>query len=537
MKKRDLLKILLIAICLVVGLSTFFGCATASGEYDYGYPSSGYDAAVGDLSGDKISGTVSSETGEVASGGESGSGNSVNTAGLMTAGAHNDNDYYELYKSLFISGQTADENGKFFKFLGDKDWGLNTLNRVKVTVNCSGAPAANVKVLFTGKEEKLIFTAQTDSNGVAYVFGNSSGGKITAINGEEEKSVTVDSEAKEATIELSNAPEKGKVIEIMLVVDVTGSMGDELNYLKRELSDVVNRIASSFSDAKINLSLLFYRDVTDKVKFADTDFLDVTDAKNLQTQQKFINKQSATGGGDYEEAVDEALELAVSKQWSENSTKIIFHVLDATPHSGEVYKTRFKNAVTMAAEKGIRICPVLASGADEVTEYLTRQSAVMTGGTFVFITDHSGIGGSHLDPEIPNVIIEKLNDLMVRLVKGYYTGTFPDAVCFNGKEYFTIDASNVESGFIVSGAKRCYAAGDTVTIYTKFVQDIVNLYVDGEKVCQGTPFTEDVYSSSKGAQTYLKFTFIMPNKNVVVSFEITQNNQEIPTGIETEIID
>lgn len=396
-------------------------------------------------------------------------------------GAHNDNDYYELYKSLFYSGQTADENGKFFKFSGDNNWGLNTFNRVKVTVKCLDVPAANVKVVFTDNDENLIFTAQTDTNGVAYVFGNSNGGTITAINGEEEKSVIVDSDAIDATIELNNTPTKGKVIEIMLVVDVTGSMGDELNYLKSELSDVVNRIASSFTDARINLSLLFYRDVTDKVKFADTDFLDVTDAKNLQTQQKFINKQSASGGGDYEEAVDEALELAVYKQWSENSTKIIFHVLDAPPHSGEVYRTRFKNAVTLAAEKGIRICPVLASGADSTTEYLTRQSAVMTGGTFVFITDHSGIGGSHLDPEIPNVIIEKLNDLMVRLVKGYYTGTFPDAVCFNGKDYFTIDASNVESGFIVSGAKRCYAAGDTVTIYTKLVEDTVYLYVDGVK--------------------------------------------------------
>ena len=70
----------------------------------------------------------------------------------------------------------------------------------------------------------------------------------------------------------------------------------------------------------------------------------------------------------------------------------------------------------------------MASGANMLTEYLVRQAAILTGGTFTFITDDSGIGGSHYDPDLPNVVIERLNDLLVRLVEGYYTGTFAKPV-------------------------------------------------------------------------------------------------------------
>ena len=71
---------------------------------------------------------------------------------------------------------------------------------------------------------------------------------------------------------------------------------------------------------------------------------------------------------------------------------------------------------------------MLASGASLETEYISRQAAIRTGGTFVFITDDSGIGGEHHDPELPNVTVEALNSLMVRLVNGYYTGEFADPV-------------------------------------------------------------------------------------------------------------
>lgn len=500
----------LVGFCIVFSVMMFFGCMSTSdggfkGDYDGGFAG----GAEGFISGDAMA------PGED---GATSNGDTQYEAGRMSAGAHNDNIYYELWQSLFLKGQTTSENGKFANYTQGNDWGLNTLNRIKVTVKSGDNATVNAKVVFTDNDGKLIYTAKTDSSGVAYVFGNESGGTITARVADFENTVTVTDETTEIEIGLDGNVEKGKVIEIMFVIDATGSMGDELNYLKAELTDVINRVSQSFDDVKINLALLFYRDDDDDEKFAYSDFLDVTDENNLAAMQKAVNMQTATGGGDYPEAVDEALELAAEKQWSDNSTKIIFHVLDAPAHSKTKNQERYKKAVVALAEKGVRVCPVLASGADVVTEYITRQAAVMTGGTFAFITDNSGIGNSHLDPEIPNVVIENLNDLMVRLVKGYYTGAFEAPIAYNGKTYYKIDASAVSDGFIVSGAKRVYAAKDTVTIITKLTETATRLYVNGEFACVGIEFTEDVYSSEDGQQTYLKFTFTMPDKDAVITF-------------------
>jgi hypothetical protein len=42
-----------------------------------------------------------------------------------------------------------------------------------------------------------------------------------------------------------------------------------------------------------------------------------------------------------------------------------------------------------------------------------------TNGTYVFITDDSGIGNSHLEPSVGEFQVEFLNDLMVRLINKY----------------------------------------------------------------------------------------------------------------------
>ena len=40
----------------------------------------------------------------------------------------------------------------------------------------------------------------------------------------------------------------------------------------------------------------------------------------------------------------------------------------------------------------------------------------MTGGTFAFLTDHSGIGNPHTEQNVGEFTVEKLNDLMVRII-------------------------------------------------------------------------------------------------------------------------
>ena len=75
-----------------------------------------------------------------------------------------------------------------------------------------------------------------------------------------------------------------------------------------------------------------------------------------------------------------------------------------------------QNSIRLAAEKGIKIIPVTASGINRTTEYITKCMALATNGTYVFITDHSGIGSDHLEPSTSDFKVEFLNDLLVRLI-------------------------------------------------------------------------------------------------------------------------
>ena len=105
-------------------------------------------------------------------------------------------------------------------------------------------------------------------------------------------------------------------------------------------------------------------------------------------------------------------------EWRENArARILFLVLDAPPHHEK--RARVRRAIRQAAEQGIRIVPVAGSGIDKPTEFLMRFAATATGGTYAFLTDHSGIGNSHIKPTIGKHKVRKLNDLLVGIIGTY----------------------------------------------------------------------------------------------------------------------
>ena len=357
-------------------------------------------------------------------------------AGQLTAKAQNDNDAYEDWKDLFAPFTQNQKEGQFHRYWGEGDdiWICNTVKRVKVTVKNGEIPAVGATVTYTDSNQ-VEWIAKTDLGGAAYLFPTADEGALTVASGETKKSVNFTAENRDLSVDLSANEEKANLVKLMFVIDATGSMGDEMDYLAAELSDVIHRVAAQANGVKIDLALLFYRDDGDQEKFAYSDFETVSEEEGLKKQLRVLDAQYATGGGDTPEALDEALVLAAEKNWGEeNSTKLMFLVLDAPSHRLLENRNRTSSAVKTAAAKGIRICPVLCSGADLFCEYVTRTAAILTGGTSIFITDDSGIGGSHIDPELPDVTVEKLNDLLVRLIVGYHTGDFGEAKVWNEGE-------------------------------------------------------------------------------------------------------
>ncbi|MFW6369521.1 MAG: VWA domain-containing protein, partial [Myxococcota bacterium] len=93
-------------------------------------------------------------------------------------------------------------------------------------------------------------------------------------------------------------------------------------------------------------------------------------------------------------------------------------------------------AIAGARGKGIRFYPIAASGADTLAEHTMRTLAQVTGGRFIFLTDDSGVGNSHLEPTIPCYHVTRLDQAMTRViaieVSGSHIPVDPDHVIRTG---------------------------------------------------------------------------------------------------------
>ena len=349
---------------------------------------------------------------------DEGNGNSM--AGVVTAGEWNDLDNWGFWNEL-MSGQNE---GKFYEYLNY--WSLYTGDRFAVTVvDASGNAVCGAKVeLFVDDSQKAEWTAITDNTGSAELWYNI--GSPIDLGVEMTFTAAVDG----VKIEKPLSHSVGKVnmnklvadqvsprnsADIAFIVDATGSMGDEIDFLKDDLLNIIER-ASASTTKELRTAALFYRDEGDEYVTKEKDFN--TDPKETL---KFIQDQAAQGGGDYPEAVHTALEKALQNlTWGENNyARIAFLLLDAPPHYQKDVISSLKKSIQLYAANGIKIIPIAASGVDKNTEFLLRLMAIYTDGTYTFITDHSGVGNDHLEPSIGEYQVELLNDLIVRLIQKY----------------------------------------------------------------------------------------------------------------------
>lgn len=169
----------------------------------------------------------------------------------------------------------------------------------------------------------------------------------------------------------------------------------------------------------MRLGSVFYRDFGDTYVTVDSKL-----NENLGIRRKSVSNQYADGGGDGPEAVEEALRVSNLLNWSKTArTRLMFLILDAPPHGDETTIAKIQQYTQEAAAKGIRIIPLVASGGgydlDKSLEYLMRSCALATNGTYVFLTDHSGIGDAHTAPSTDKYDVETLNELLQRVISQY----------------------------------------------------------------------------------------------------------------------
>ncbi|MBI1221522.1 MAG: T9SS type A sorting domain-containing protein [Bacteroidetes bacterium] len=339
-------------------------------------------------------------------------------AGTLTAGEINDFSKWVLWEDLTET--------RFEEF--QKKWGLFLKNRYTVQVKFKqGNPVVDAEVQLLGDRNERVFLARTDNTGKAELWADMIPQTrdrmlrhykaVVKYKGKDYRfPVLNDFPNGINSLEIEMPCEVSPIMDIAFVVDGTGSMGDEIDYLKAELEDVIQRVGESNPHAQIRTGSVFYRDRGDQYLTRLSDFTPV-----LDTTLQFIQQQNAAGGGDFPEAVDEALDAALNRlSWSpEARGRLLFLVLDAPPHQADTIVSRVQQLMVKAAAMGVRIIPVTGSGINQDVEFLMRSMALATNGTYTFLTNHSGVGNSHLAPSTDDYTVQKLNDLLVNLINRY----------------------------------------------------------------------------------------------------------------------
>ena len=99
-------------------------------------------------------------------------------------------------------------------------------------------------------------------------------------------------------------------LDLVLVVDTTGSMGDEIAFLQRELIGVTRAAARKAPRLSIRYGLVAYRDQGDDYVVKSYGF-----TGDSATMAGWLRGLTAEGGGDYPEAAAAALQAGVGFDW------------------------------------------------------------------------------------------------------------------------------------------------------------------------------------------------------------------------------
>ena len=214
---------------------------------------------------------------------------------------------------------------------------------------------------------------------------------------------------------VSRAAPMVKKLDLMLVIDTTGSMGDEIRYLQGELAAILSSLRARHPGLDLRIGFVFYKDVGDDYV---TSTVPLTG--DFNAAQGSLRQQSAGGGGDYPEAMEQALIRGAGQQWRPDAVKTLLLVADAPPHD-ENFGVSWLAARHLRAGR-VQIVPVAASGVADKAEYAMRAMAALTQSRYTFLTDDSGIGNPHAAPAIDCYRVTRLDALLRRVIDSQLSG-------------------------------------------------------------------------------------------------------------------
>ena len=175
------------------------------------------------------------------------------------------------------------------------------------------------------------------------------------------------------------APNERSRIDVVFVLDTTGSMGGLIQAAREKIWSIATTLASAQPAPEIRMGLVAYRDRHDAYVTRVVDL-----SSDLDSMYATLMDFQAEGGGDGPESVNQALHDAVHRMsWSQQSGtyKAVFLVGDAPPHMD--YQDDVKYPVTLreAKAKGI-VVNAIQSGHDSSATPAWQQIASLGAGQY-----------------------------------------------------------------------------------------------------------------------------------------------------------
>ncbi|MBK5331102.1 MAG: VWA domain-containing protein [Ilumatobacteraceae bacterium] len=323
---------------------------------------------------------------------------------------------------------SVDDNVDFADFLTYlariHDLGITTrafdpTGRVVVTVvGTSGlpVPGAQVSVSSIGT---VVASLRTTADGTARflpaLYGAGAIPEFTFTSGD----VSVNA-APGSSVTLQPAAAGGRsgpvALDVLFLLDATGSMGDEIGRLKTTIDTVAAQVAGFESKPDVRFAMTLYRDEGDTFVTSTFDF-----TGDIEVFRAALNDVVADGGGDYPEAVEEGLESALSEpSWRDpaSTLQLVFLVGDAPPRLDRQVPVEYPAAVIDAVARGIKVFPIASSESDDQAEAVFREIAAATGARFVFLSYGAQGAATGDATDISSTDYEELplDALVVRLI-------------------------------------------------------------------------------------------------------------------------
>jgi Mg-chelatase subunit ChlD len=161
-----------------------------------------------------------------------------------------------------------------------------------------------------------------------------------------------------------------RAIEVVFVLDTTGSMSGLIAAAKEKIWSIASTMAQADQAPIIRMGLVAYRDRGDAYVTRVVDL-----SSDLDTMYATLMDFAAEEGGDTPESVNEALGDAIDRiSWSQGSStyKVVFLVGDAPPHMDYSQDRQYPEILAAATERGIVVNTIQCGGMPETTQTWTE---------------------------------------------------------------------------------------------------------------------------------------------------------------------